>query len=52
MLMRSISPLIVERLCGYPVVCRRSDLVQSGSQTVCDLDGMLECLSPAASRTR
>ncbi len=26
------------------LVCRRSDLVQSGSQTVCDLEGMLECL--------
>ena len=26
------------------LVCRRSDLVQSGNQTVCDLEGMLECL--------
>ena len=26
------------------LVCRRSDLVQSGSQTVCDLEGMLDCL--------
>ena len=26
------------------LVCRSSDLVQSGSQTVCDLEGMLECL--------
>ena len=26
------------------LVCRRSDLVQSGDQTVCDLEGMLECL--------
>ena len=26
------------------LVCRQSDLVQSGGQTVCDLEGMLECL--------
>ncbi len=26
------------------LVCRSSDLVQSGSQTVCDLEGMLDCL--------
>ncbi len=26
------------------LVCRRSDLVQSGNQTVCDLEEMLECL--------
>lgn len=26
------------------LVCRRSDLVQSGNQTVCDLEGMLGCL--------
>lgn len=26
------------------LVCRRSDLVQGASQTVCDLEGMLECL--------